>query len=531
MAWEGFSSEGFTAQGTPFEKISGSPADVINQMADVLDEAASAVSTQTQGGPASAPAVPAQGLGQYSEDPLSTGYSSAGWSGGQSATDRTGGPASAPAIPDLGPNPTLDQLQAVLSGAGMGGGGPGPEATGMYPGGGPGGPADAPAVPPDLMGGGATAEADVPAGQEAATFLDDYRAGRGARPDTQDSLMNQLAGLQREAKELRQVAETGSPSMAGVNYGGAMSALGTPGGFSTETPYVDELPQQEQSRVFAGRGSPQFGGTELGMVPEGRRTPHGFSAVDYGTTPPVAEAAAIPDMGYPPYASGALPVPDTPGGFTTTTPYVDKVKTHDEWYPNHRTYADLAGVAGIKATLDGSNRAWKETIKDDMRERGIIGEKDTKYFSEDWIEYEALFDDNGVALDGSGVMPGTDRVQGVGFLEKFVQPYTKSGIVAPASVEEEVVWPEIGGKTAGGDTRGLATEAGAGVSARDASIRSLVSQYGPTIGMLGIDLTPFKNGTYTIDDIDRLYEKLLPHKARIPPEVWVQIENIKMGSI
>ena len=447
MAWEGFSSEGFSAQGTPFEKIAGSPADVINQMADVLDEAASAVSTQTQGGPASAPAVPAQGLGQYSEDPLSTGYSSAGWSGGQPATDLSGGPASAPAIPDLGPNPTLDQLQAVLSGAGMGGGGPGPEATGMYPGGGPGGPADAPAVPPDLMGGGATAEADVPAGQEAATFLDDYRAGRGARPDTQDSLMNQLAGLQREAKELRQVAETGSPSMAGVNYGGAMSALGTP------------------------------------------------------------------------------------GGFTTTTPYVDKVKTHDEWYPNHRTYADLAGVAGIKATLDGSNRAWKETIKDDLRERGIIGEKDTKYFSEDWIEYEALFDDNGVALDGSGVMPGTDRVQGVGFLEKFVQPYTKSGIVAPASVEEEVVWPEIGGKTAGGDTRGLATEAGAGVSARDASIRSLVSQYGPTIGMLGIDLTPFKNGTYTIDDIDRLYEKLLPHKARIPPEVWVQIENIKMGSV
>ena len=46
MAWEGFSSEGFAAQGTPFEKIAGSPADVINQMADVLDEAASAVSTQ-----------------------------------------------------------------------------------------------------------------------------------------------------------------------------------------------------------------------------------------------------------------------------------------------------------------------------------------------------------------------------------------------------------------------------------------------------------------------------------------------------
>ena len=505
MAWEGFSSEGFSSQGTPFEKIAGSPADVINQMADVLDEAASAVSTQTQGGPASAPAVPAQGLGQYSEDPLSTGYSSAGWSGGQPATDLSGGPASAPAIPDLGPNPSLEQLEAVLAGGQAG--------AALSPmDGGPGGPADAPAVPPDLMGGGEMAEADVTAGQGAADFLSDYRSGRGERPDTQDSLMNQLAGLQREAKELRQMV--GSPSMAGVNYGGAMSALNTPGGFSTETPYVDELPQQEKfPRVFAGPGSSQFGGTELGMVPEGRRTPHGFSAVDYGTTPPVAEAAGIPDMGYPPYASGALPVPDTPGGFTTRTPYVDKVKTHEEWYPNHQKYAALAGAEGVMGVLSGKNREWKETLKDDMRARGIIGEKDTKYFSEDWIAYQELFDDNGVALDGSGIMPGTDRVQGVGFAEKFVQPYTKSGIVAPASVEEEAVVTE-------GDT-----------ATKDATIRSLVSQYGSQLGMLGIDLSPFTSGTYTIDDIDRLYEKLLPHKARIPPEVWVQIENIKMGSV
>ena len=293
MAREGFeqTGHGFTAKDYG-GAIAGSPADVINQMADVLDEAASAVSTQTQGGPASAPAVPAIQPSVNPEDPLSSqGFSSAGWSG-QTDTGRAGGPASAPAIPDLGPNPTLEQLEAVLAGGQAG--------AALSPmDGGPGGPADAPAIPPDLMGGGATAEADVTAGQGAADFLSDYRAGRGARPDTQDSLMNQLAGLQREAKELRQMAETGSPSMAGVNYGGAMSALGTPGGFSTETPYVDELPQQEQfPRVFAGPGSPQFGGTELGMVPEGRRTPHGFSAVDYGTTPPVAEAAAIPDIPY-----------------------------------------------------------------------------------------------------------------------------------------------------------------------------------------------------------------------------------------
>jgi len=99
-------------------------------------------------------------------------------------------------------------------------------------------------------------------------------------------------------------------------------------------------------------------------------------------------------------------------------------------YPNHVTYAGLAGVAGIRAALDGSNRAWKETIKDDMRKRGIISEDATKYFSGDWIEYEGLFDQNGVALDGSGdVMPGTDKVQEVGFFEKIFKPYTSSGVV------------------------------------------------------------------------------------------------------
>ena len=47
--------------------------------------------------------------------------------------------------------------------------------------------------------------------------------------------------------------------------------------------------------------------------------------------------------------------------------------------------------------------------------------------------------------------------------------------------------------------------------------------------MLGIDLTKFADGTYTVDDIDRLYEKLLPYKSRIDPDVWVQVENIKTG--
>jgi len=146
MAWTGFSSEGFAAQGTPFEKIAGSPADVINQMADVLDEAASAVSTQVQGGPATSPLVPPQDYGYTPGGTLPSGYSSAGWSGGQRVTDRTGGPQDAPAIPDLGPNPSLEELEAVLAGGQTG--------AALSPmDGGPGGPADAPAVPPDLMGG------------------------------------------------------------------------------------------------------------------------------------------------------------------------------------------------------------------------------------------------------------------------------------------------------------------------------------------------------------------------------------------
>jgi len=410
MAWEGFSSEGFSAEGTPFDKIGGSPADVIGQMADVLDEAANAVSTQTQGtelsGPASAPAVP-----EYQADTpyLGLGYSSAGWSGGPEETGAStfGGPASAPAVPDLGPNPSFEELEAVLSGAGMGDA-MGPDMSG--------GPQTAPAVPENLMGGpGSPVEDAATAGQDAATFLSDYRSAMNPRPDPHDSLMSQLAALQTQAQDLRNIAtglqsvqkgypnpgmvsgdpvrvdadyqSRGYPSMAGPNYGAAISALNTPGGFSTTTPYAS--PEQAVATAIEPTAYPSMAG------------------VDYG--------AAISALG-------------TPGGFSTRTPYVDKVKTHEEWYPNHTTYAGLAGVAGIRAALDGSNRAWKETIKDDMRKRGIIAEDANKYMSEDWIAYEALFDQNGVALDGSGVMPGTDRVQEVGFFEKFVKPYTKSGV-------------------------------------------------------------------------------------------------------
>jgi len=122
-------------------------------------------------------------------------------------------------------------------------------------------------------------------------------------------------------------------------------------------------------------------------------------------------------------------------------------------------------------------------------------------------------------------MPGTDRVQGVGFAEKFVQPYTKSGIGTLAPVEEEIVWPAMGE-----DRRAepLGQEIKKGDDQRSV-ISSLVSEYSSMLGMLGIDLSPFRNGTYTKNDIDRLYEKLFPHKERIPPEVWTQIENIKMG--
>ena len=469
MAWEGFSSEGFSAQGTPFEKIAGSPADVINQMADVLDEAASAVSTQTQGGPASAPAVPAQGLGQYSEDPLSTGYSSAGWSGGQPATDLSGGPASAPAIPDLGPNPSLEQLQAVLAGGQAG--------AALSPmDGGPGGPADAPSVPPDLMGGGEMAEDDVTAGQGAADFLSDYRAGRGARPDTQDSLMNQLAGLQREAKELRQMA--GSPSMAGVNYGGAMSALGTPGGFSTETPYVDELPQQEQfPRVFAGPGSSQFGGTELGMVPEGRRTEQGFSAQDYTTGG--AEALGK-DMGE------AVPV-DT--------------------------------VA--RNALKWVNDLFRGESEEQQQVSGQEG--------------------GGVTATGLGVTEGategTPITGGLSQDEQMELQQHEQRLAATrpdSNADATVSWPTIGGDT-GNRTRDLnqgvldriQTEGlgDTGGSNADEIIGSLLQKYGSQLKMAGYgeQVEKFASGNYTKADIDGLIGQF---GSRLPKDIMAQLKQV-----
>ena len=145
----------------------------------------------------------------------------------------------------------------------------------------------------------------------------------------------------------------GYPSMAGTNYGAALSALNTPGGFATTTPYVS--PEQAVATPIRDQFDP----------------------------------TAYPSMAGVDY-SGALSAQVTPGGFQTETPYVAQTKTHDEWYPNHRKYASMAGVASIKAMFDGTNKAWKNALKEDMRAKGILGKNQDKYMSHHWKEYEAL---------------------------------------------------------------------------------------------------------------------------------------------
>ena len=442
MAWEGFSSEGFhsaTAGGpiasSPNAAMGGGPADVINEMANTLDEAAAAVSSSA--------AVTGGGQGDYRDRQIESrpasaydqavaaapvgAYSAAGHSGGEFGGDGSpltvanvggatmgGGPSTAPAVPDLGQTPSLDQLEAVISGVV----GEGDATMG-------GGPAFAPAIPGNLMGGGEVIEESP--GQAAATFMNDYRSQQmenrpGAMSsgmNAQASLSEQLSDLTAQASDLRNLATgllsvqkgypnpgylstpitpldqpnlgggpqdvmpvvrepvdygaMGYPSMAGPNYGAAISALNTPGGFATTSPY--RSPEQAVATPIVEEFDPT-------AYPS-------MAGVDYG---------------------GALSALNTPGGFQTETPYVAKTKTHDEWYPNHVKYAAMAGVANIKAMFDGTNKAWKNALKDDMRAKGILGKNQDKYMSHHWKAYEALFDENGVALDGSGdFIPGTEK--------------------------------------------------------------------------------------------------------------------------
>tara|TARA_R110002020_G_scaffold10358_7_gene39875 strand:- start:5402 stop:7162 length:1761 start_codon:yes stop_codon:yes gene_type:complete len=77
-------------------------------------------------------------------------------------------------------------------------------------------------------------------------------------------------------------------------------------------------------------------------------------------------------------ATGPSP---TPGGFTTRTPYVDQIKTHEDWYPGGQAAAVGAGFWGPMAL------PWNPKYRDYKdAQRVFMGkEPGEKYWSDDWI--------------------------------------------------------------------------------------------------------------------------------------------------
>ena len=78
-------------------------------------------------------------------------------------------------------------------------------------------------------------------------------------------------------------------------------------------------------------------------------------------------------------ATGPSP---TPGGFTTRTPYVDQIKTQEDWYPGGQASAVGAGFWGPMAL------PWNPKYRDYKdAQRVFMGkEPGEKFMSEDWIK-------------------------------------------------------------------------------------------------------------------------------------------------
>ena len=337
-----------------------------------------------------------------------------------------GGSGTAPDVTNLGDKPSLQAMQAAIESVG--------DPTGGDPTMG-GGPSDLIA---GLMGEEEVAE-EVSPGEEVATFLSDFDRGMSASPTGMISQAGDQESLLTDP-QVQASIDAGIPgSLRNRNIqsqmGGGPSDLheAPSGSYDYVAGRVNEpVPKSSMERLYAGITN--LGGSAMGAggpdVPGVLRHDAGYDVV----RSPHSTAMGTPNQAYLASQAGA----DIPGvtsfegtpvdqavvsGGAVAPPVQDiapkysgqtvTVETHNQMYPNQKTFATMAGVSSVLSTIDGSHAGWIDAVNKDMVARGIEltheinGVKTGKHSSADWKEYSALFDPE-TGLDSNGVpMPGT----------------------------------------------------------------------------------------------------------------------------
>ena len=395
--------------------------------------------------------------------------------GGGSSTDTMpesiygGGSGTAPDVTNLGDKPSLQAMQAAIESVG---GGP---AMG-------GGPSDL----IDLMGEEEVAE-EVSPGEEVAGFLSDFDRGMSAK--SPEGMISQAEDQESflTDPQVRASVDAGIPgSLRNRNIqsqmGGGPSDLheAPSGSWDYEAGRINEpVPKSSMERLY--ESITNLGGSAMGAggpdVPGVLRHDAGYDVV----RSPHSTAMGTPNQAYLASQAGA----DIPGvtsfegtpvdqavvsGGAVAPPVQDiapkysgqtvTVETHNQMYPNQKTFATMAGVSSVLSTIDGSHAGWIEAINDDMEKRGIEltheinGVKTGKHSSADWKEYSALFDPE-TGLDSNGVpMPGTAGapVEEVVVQQGAQDPYANLGYrdYASGNIPDNIRQAA----TVGDDTRG-----------------------------------------------------------------------------
>ena len=397
--------------------------DLVNSMADVLDEAASTIGgsgyQQFDEGAEDAP------IGGSGYQQFDMGADPAAGTMGEGGVSMAG-----VTTPDLGSNPTLDQLQSAIDSVGQ------DTQAGVMPGG-----AD---VVADLMGAEAGAVDEGTAGEQAATFLSDFQANRPASMSaglnvTEEtmSMEDQVSELRSQANELRTLAkgllsvQKGYPN-PNMNYGDYDAYSRSPAAWQNpNTAYTPlESPNypawQNPNTVRPPLESPNYPAWQnpntVRPPLEGANFPPDWYNVNEqrayptamgGNLPPISaqEAAATATGGGEGWVDPNASFEDLEAQFSTSPQVSPQVgggagwvnpnatfeeleaqfstspqqaettlapkytgegyQTHNQMYPNHRNFAAMAGVASIKAQFDGTHKAWIAAINQDMKDKNI----------------------------------------------------------------------------------------------------------------------------------------------------------------
>jgi len=385
-----------------------------------------------------------------------------------------GGSGTAPDVTNLGDKPSLQAMQAAIESVG--------DPTGGDPTMG-GGPADMIA---GLMGEEEVAE-EVSPGEEVAGFLSDFDRGMSAKsPEGMISQAEDQESLLTDP-QVQASVDAGIPgSIRNRNIqsqmGGGPSDLheAPSGSYDYVAGRVNEpVPKSSMERLYAGITN--LGGSAMGAggpdVPGVLRHDAGYDVV----RSPHSTAMGTPNQAYLASQAGA----DIPGvtsfegtpvdqavvsGGAVAPPVQDiapkysgqtvTVETHNQMYPNQKTFATMAGVSSLLSTIDGSHEGWIKAINVDMEKRGIEldheinGVKTGKHSSGNWKEYSALFDPE-TGLDSNGVpMPGTAGapVEEVVVQQGAQDPYANLGYpdYASGNIPDNIRQAA----TVGDDTRG-----------------------------------------------------------------------------